>query len=401
MRLALDLTHTSHTHAQTGIQRVCRQLRYELAQLVELTPVVYDFFCNHWRPLDCEETVLAQVPPPAGPARRRGSWSRRQRWRGKWQRLRRRPAPFGADAFDALLVPEIFPARNDPAYAIARRHLCGPILGVFHDAVALRYPSLAPRGTVARFPTYLHTLRSFDALAAVSQASCDELRGYWQALRQPAPPIEAIPLGTEPRRELQPPQTLAGEPTVLCVGTIEGRKNHRALLEACESLWEHGVRFRLELIGGSVGETAGPALAMLDRLVAAGRPLVWHGKVDEAALRAAYERCAFTIYPSLWEGFGMPVLESLRAGKPCLTTPFGALPESAQGGGCFLLTGDASEEIAAGLRKVLRSPDLYARLCDEAQARPLRTWTDYARDLLAWAERQLANVNAAASRPES
>ena len=61
-------------------------------------------------------------------------------------------------------------------------------------------------------------------------------------------------------------------PRVLCVGTIEGRKNHLALLEAAEVLWSEGINFELQLIGLARPDTAGPALAKVADLQRAGRP---------------------------------------------------------------------------------------------------------------------------------
>jgi glycosyltransferase involved in cell wall biosynthesis len=109
------------------------------------------------------------------------------------------------------------------------------------------------------------------------------------------------------------------------------------LLDACEQLWTRGVRFELRLIGMAQAETGRTALARVRALQQAGWPLRYDGPVDDATVTAAYRECQFTVYPSLLEGFGLPVLESLALGKPCICSARGPVGESARGGGCVAL----------------------------------------------------------------
>src|SRR2546423_151105 len=104
---------------------------------------------------------------------------------------------------------------------------------------------------VARYPSYLHELLRFDGIAANSETSRDTLREFWRwAGVSAAPPVEAITLGVETKcHPLGDTSSVDVQPVVLCVGTLEGRKNHFALLEACEALWARGVKFELRLIG--------------------------------------------------------------------------------------------------------------------------------------------------------
>ena len=168
------------------------------------------------------------------------------------------------------------------------------------------------------------------------------------------------------------------------MGSIEGRKNHLALLDAVESLWSRDLRFEIHLIGLAQPQTGRAALEKIAALQFAGRPLRYDGPVDDPALSAAYARCDFTVYPSLYEGFGLPVLESLAHGKPCVCSARGALGESARDGGCLPLDRVDSVSLSTAIEKLLRSPDTLATLRSQARARTFRTWPDYTRDLLAW-----------------
>jgi glycosyltransferase involved in cell wall biosynthesis len=106
--------------------------------------------------------------------------------------------------------------------------------------------------------------------------------------------------------------------------------------------------------------------------------------VPEAELHAAYRACSFTVYPSIIEGFGMPVLESLHYGKPCVCSGLGALGESAHDGGCVPLATVDAASLAATLRRLLTQPAELAALAAAARARPLKTWPDYAAEFTAW-----------------
>jgi glycosyltransferase involved in cell wall biosynthesis len=184
--------------------------------------------------------------------------------------------------------------------------------------------------------------------------------------------------------EISPTPSSAEAPVILSVGSIEGRKNHLALLEACESLWAKGARFSLHLMGLAQPQTAARALARIRGLQAAGRPLRYDGPVSDAALATAYANCTFTVYPSLVEGFGLPVLESLAQGRPCICSDRRALGEAARGGGCVTLERVDSASLTEAISRLISSPAELERLACEARARRFRSWSDYASDLRAW-----------------
>jgi glycosyltransferase involved in cell wall biosynthesis len=380
--LLLDVTHTSHTRAQTGIQRVTRSLFQELAKISPTTGVCDDRYRGAWRTLTATETDHLQPNQPATTSR--GSkWSLRQRLTGRAQRLLGTPSIL-PDA-SGFICPEIFSAQVAANWPALFAHVKGPRVALFCDAIALQYPELTPPATVARFPAYLRELLQFDGIAAISATSAEVLREYWRWLGvEHTPVVQAIPLGFTPATI--PPEPAAGSavPRILFVSTIEGRKNHLALLEACEALWTEGLGFELELIGLPRTDTAGPALKKIAELQQALRPLHYAGAVPEAELHQAYARCTFTVYPSLIEGYGLPVFESLGYGKPCICSARGALGEAAVGGGCLALDQVDASSLAGAIRRLLNHPTELGALAAAARARRLRTWGEYAADLTAW-----------------
>ncbi len=382
--LLFDASHTSHTAAQTGIQRVCRALFAELDATGAAVPVCYDPHLEGWRPLGAPEAAVLRDRSGGAGKSRGAKWTLRQKLAGASQRwLNRRPA---LPAAAGLLCPELFSAQVGARLPALLAQVAGPRVAVFYDAIALKFPEYTPAGTVARFPAYLRELLVFDGITAISEDSAASLRDYWRWLGVgDVPPVQAIPLGIEDAIAGTPGEAAARiVPRVLCVSTIEGRKNHLALLEASETLWAEGLEFELQLVGLARADTAGAALARIRALQQAGRPLLHAGAVPEAALHAAYRQCSFTVYPSLIEGFGMPVLESLQYGKPCVCSGAGALGESAHGGGCVPLAAVDAATLAAAMRRLLREPADLAALAAAARARPLKRWPDYAREVTAW-----------------
>ena len=90
------------------------------------------------------------------------------------------------------------------------------------------------------------------------------------------------------------------------------------------------------------------------------------------------------MYPTLAEGFGLPVAESLSRGKACACRMEGALGEIAQGGGCKSLGSGTSGEIAAAIGDLLQSPAERLSLEKAAGSRRFKTWPEYSAELLQW-----------------
>ena len=383
--LLFDASHTSHTSAQTGIQRVCRSLFEELHSQGQAAPVCYDPHLIGWRPLGPDELAVLRDRTGASGKSRGTRWTLAQKISGAARRwIRARPAlPSAA----GLICPELFSAKVGSRLPELLQVVAGPRVAIFHDAIALKFPELTPPGTVARFPAYLRELLLFDGVVGNSEDSAASLRDYWRWLGvENVPPVHAVPLGIG--KLLAPgagqPAPALATPRVLCVCTIEGRKNHLALLDACEALWAEGLRFDLQLIGLARADTAGQALARIAALKQAGRRLLYRGSVSDTELHEAYQRCSFTVYPSLIEGFGMPVLEGLQYGKPCICSGLGALGESARGGGCITLDSVDAANLTVSIRRLLQDSEELAALSAAARQRKPKSWRDYAGELTAW-----------------
>ena len=160
-----------------------------------------------------------------------------------------------------------------------------------------------------------------------------------------------------------PPKVAPGKPYVLFVGMIEPRKNLDALLDAWESF-----RLRAEfdlVIAGPGGWASEKTLA---RLAANPEGVRYIGYVTESELPGLTAGAAAFVYPSLYEGFGIPVAQAMAAGVPVITSDTSCLPEVA-GAGALLVDPRSPSEIQAALEKLLSSLELRKKLGSAGRVR--------------------------------
>lgn len=150
---------------------------------------------------------------------------------------------------------------------------------------------------------------------------------------------------------------------LLAVGTIEPRKNYPRLLAAYRLLKERGLNVPL-VVAGRVGWAYGNALEEL-RAEPGVRLL---GHVDDGTLRALYRSAAVLAFPSLYEGFGLPLLEAMAEGLPAVVGAAGGLLELA-GDAALVVDPLDVEAIAGALATLLEDPELRQRLAAAGQRR--------------------------------
>jgi glycosyltransferase involved in cell wall biosynthesis len=189
-----------------------------------------------------------------------------------------------------------------------------PTIVTVHDLAVLRHPEVFPAWTRLYGATALRsTIRAADRVFAVSEFSkreAVELTGV-------APDrVDVVPNALEPAFQPEGP-ALDGD-YVLAVGTLEPRKNLRRVIEATRRA---GVELRL--VGASGWGDAGVE----------GSHVTWLGRVDDDQLAAAYRGARVLVFPSLYEGFGIPALEAMASGTPVVTSADSATSE---------ITGDAA-----------------------------------------------------------
>lgn len=394
--VVVDLNHTASNVVATGIQRVAREVGRRWDRDHEMVAIGWAKGYRSFRRLPPDERLIALE----GKTEQAGSDDRF--YDEAWEDAKRRRDPGSdkgnePDTTPALvpwrcthLVPEL-PAEIPRAHRYRgfvefSRSRTG-IIG--HDCVPITATETTTEAMAYAFTSYLCAAASADRIAATSTSSATEYAGWRDMLvgsGQPGPEIRIVGLAVEARpsseeslQEARRLLSIGSLPIVLAVGSHEPRKNHLALLQAAELVWRDGVDFTLTFVGGNSWASE-RFEARVAELQEAGRPLQVIRALSDGLLWAAYRVAYCTVFPSLHEGFGLPVGESLACGTPVITSSYGSMAELSAHGGALLADPRDDQDLARALKRLLSDPSLRERLAGEAAAAPVRSWDDYARD---------------------
>lgn len=366
--------HTGTFAYNTGIQRVVRSLAAALIGLgVRLVPVKWDF----------QQQAIAPVDPAA--------LENLSKWNGPdvsgWVPS---VVPASFSPRDWVLVPELTAYPGGPDLDALGRYCRAAGLRsavVFYDTIPWKMREIYSPQWSAVHRDYLDKLLNFELILSISDHSRQDLYEFYLGERRRAVDLDsrllACPLPgelLESRRVLQPPDPKPDSVRILSVGSIEFRKNHISLLKAFQVVRARvRCNLKLNLVGGCY--LPEPQAAEFRAMVAAIPEVSWDEKADDTILNARYSECDFTVYPSLEEGFGLPILESLWNGRPCICRNSGAMREVAEGGGCLMVDTADVDALAIALEKMITDVSYRAELGRQAVARPVRTWRNYAADV--------------------
>lgn len=227
-----------------------------------------------------------------------------------------------------------------------------------------------------------------DALIAISESTRMELID-----KMGAPPerIVVTPLASDPSlRRVSDPATLAAvrqryelpERFILFLGAVEPRKNLLRLIEAFAALKPDLRRETPLVVAGANGWLNESVRERVDEL-GLGESVRFPGYIAGEDVAALYSLATVFAYPSLWEGFGLPVLEAMACGAPVLTSDVSAIPEVA-GDAAFFVPPMDVEAIAEGLTRLLGDAELRADLAARGLRRAAAfSWERCARETLA------------------
>lgn len=212
-----------------------------------------------------------------------------------------------------------------------------------------------------------------DLLIAVSESTANQVAGLLKVERSR---LRVIPHGVRLRRvaAAQGGET-AREPIILFVGAIQKRKNVQRLVEAFERT---PTGWKL-VLAGSFGYGAEQILEAAE-LSSRRADITITGYISDEELERWYDRASLFAFPSLDEGFGIPVLEAMARGLPVLTSNRSAMPEVA-GDAALLVNPEETEAIAAGLNRLIADDQLRKDLSRRGLERSSAyTWERAARD---------------------
>jgi glycosyltransferase involved in cell wall biosynthesis len=279
-----------------------------------------------------------------------------------------------------VVLPEV-PAHRLIDRLVSIASASGNRMGLIgYDAIPLVSADFVSDDESDRFAHYLTIVKHSSVISGISETTASEFRAFNSALAAQGlagPEVRTLLLPTVAPRGSTGPSTRP-TPLVLMVGSIEPRKNQLGVMSAARELWDEGLDFELLFVGGGGAVHVNALDAAIRRSRARGFA-VSHGRgISDDALAAAYRDARVVVFPSLQEGYGLPVAEALASGTPVITSNFGSTAEIAASGGCLLVNPRVDEEIATALRRVLTDDELHARLVAETSALSTAGWSDYA-----------------------
>lgn len=386
LRYLFDVTTSAHWGGEAvGITRVeeglARRARQHLGD--ELTFCVYDKYRNHFLAIDdgtaakfLDGTAQIKIAPPPSQAFvakiarqlnivRRGlrravltnatAYRAFQRLRGRsftrQEVLRIRERELDAPDVDLLSTLEPIALDADTVvisggldwehkdlralWALKQRYKF-QYCAIVYDLIPIMFPHYLPRGYTEVLTDYFGELYWLaDRVMCISEATRRDWLRFCDELAAQAVPAQVFPLGSDVRSVAQDalpklPAQLVDKRYALFVSTIEPRKNHRLLYDA----WDDCVRKklidaerdRLVFVGRS-GWSMDDFLRELSLNPATRDTVIILNNINDSQLNLIYQKCAFVVFPSLYEGFGLPLAETLGHGKPCISSDSGALPE--------------------------------------------------------------------------
>ncbi|MCZ6671802.1 MAG: glycosyltransferase [Verrucomicrobia bacterium] len=352
MSLYFDVTKSASSKQLSGLLRVSGKLRQDLASILgdKLVPVVWN--------------------------------SRKQRFRDSEKK----------DVIDLLetdhfVTPEIFSSQDRPGYIEHLENAGVQSAAIFHDSIPLKYPDITWPKSVAGHPQYMKDLARFKHVFSVSKSSQDDLIDHWNRLGlSERPTLSTLILGADffDRSAISWAHSPQSPPLLLNVGIIEPRKNQSQLLDVASRLWDAGLRFELHFVGRINPHFGKPIEKKIKIARRAGHPVYLHSKQSDGLLYELYAKARFTVFNSIAEGFGLPVVESLWLGIPCISQALPSLTPLLSSPACkFVGSVDALE---AALRNWITDQNAIEEASAAAGQLNLSTWADTATTLLDWTE---------------
>jgi glycosyltransferase involved in cell wall biosynthesis len=214
-----------------------------------------------------------------------------------------------------------------------------------HDIITSRFPWFVPGMDIAFAPYMRDLARHSDHILCNSRHTHDDLRAWLRECKERVPPTSVMPMGSAIRQDGSPTAgdrigALLRSPYLLCVSTIERRKNQQLLCRVYASLVAREAALPRLVLVGRLGEGGQELVDAIARDPALRDRVTLLSDASDAQLAALYRGCLFTLYPSHYEGWGLPVSESLALGKFVVSSDRGALPEA---GGSFVDYADPND----------------------------------------------------------
>jgi len=228
-----------------------------------------------------------------------------------------------------------------------------PFVLTIHDMMPLKFPELFPKKHTLMMRYFLpRYLREASGIICVSETTKRDLLSFFPSLNPTVIPCGILP--QKPRKDLE------REPFFLYVGSFEKRKNLKRIFEAYKILRKRGFVHKLMIAGKPEG------IDQLPTSLPEGVEIT--GYLSEEKKWNLMQRATLLIWPSLYEGFGLPLLEAMSAGLPIVTSDRGACPETV-GSAALIVDPEDPQSISDAMAQIAEEPDLAQQLREAGRKR--------------------------------
>jgi glycosyltransferase involved in cell wall biosynthesis len=253
---------------------------------------------------------------------------------------------------------------------------------VIHDLTYLYFPEVVEVKNLAHLRRVVpRSIKKADFIITVSEAVKAELIKEFQlspdtCIVTPIPPEESFAHPND--NEVHKKYNIPTKKYIYFIGTLEPRKNLPTLISAYQLLPKK-IRdeYSLVLAGGKGWKTE-ESQAAIDKAIEAGEKVIHIGYIDQADSSALFQKASAFVMPSIYEGFGMPILEALASHTPVVASDIPVLRETGEDAALYA-SPDKPSEFADQIEAILTSPTLVADLDKKASTRLRKiSWQDNA-----------------------
>lgn len=366
-RLLVDVTGTVKRDAGTGISRVVKKVTQALYEDDGLEIPALAVRCESGRLFTCHEFVASLSGKPSP---------------GADEEISIEPG----DRF--FMLSDTWNAFDESTPVFERIRLGGgEIVSCVFDLIPELYPHACHEVTVPRYKAWLRrALVESDGFIAISRTVAEDLAAFIKERNLPHRPGLKIgwfhcgsDICTGPAGILREKIRSAVEglaPVFLCVGTMEPRKGHRTAVRAFDELWSSGVDVRLVIVGKR-GWYDEALIAEITRHPEFGQRLHWFDDVGDNELSALYDKASAVLLPSYAEGFGLPIAEAARRGRPAICSDIPVFREVGGEGAAYFRVNE-SHALAGCVRDWLAG-----RIVTDTAKVSRSSWADAARRIVA------------------
>ena len=374
--------HTANFNRTTGIQRVAHRLAVNLLahqekvvlvklekDTLNLAPLSLDELNNFAQSADCKEFL------------RDLTFYDSSRFSDLLSSLKERRIK------SWLVVPEVTYHSSHSKQPTNRLIKLSKDLGlkigfVFYDSIP--FISGDAKSSAKVHARYISSLALADAVWPISVYSESHLKHYFLNVEkfdvEELPKISTVSLATDMETPRQIFPSTESNRIILSVGTIDERKNQISLIEAFNRYCKKypATDWQLYLVGLIREDYRG----IIETGSKGNDRIKFFYNATDTEVTEFYKICDFTVFPSVEEGFGLPITESLWNFKPCVCANFGVMDEIAKTGGCLPVDTRDSDQIFGAIEKLIGEPLLLEAKKNEIIGRDTTTWFEYAGSLL-------------------